>query len=253
LKLLLITFLFITAQAFGQNNANIKFYDLDSIKTVSSHEFTSGYKIILRTGDPNSVIAASKIDAQPYLLQKHQGNKWLVYELEGNNISDIAKNGTFVGFYYGRAGNVNGSASWQISYYTLIDLKRHSALDLLCDYEFEGNGDPQQRVGETEDAFFERLEKIKTHTSVYHMDINISGQYLTLKSTCEIDSIKYTEPFSKKVWRSSMVDRLVGCVFKYVNGTFLRITTYRYGMKGLQPVKQARVQKTAKKSTPIPN
>lgn len=255
IKTFVIILLFISIHAFGQNNADIKFDGLDSIKMVSSHEFTSGYKIILRTGDPNSLIAASKIDNQPSLLQKNQGNRWVVYALEGNNISGITKDGAFIGFYHGSGGNngVSGSANWQIQYYTLLDVKRHSALELVCDYEFEGNCDPQKRTGETEDEFDERRQKIKIHTTVYHMDINVSGQYLTLKSTCEIDSVKYIEPFSKKVWKDSMVDRLVGGVFKYVNGVFVRIKTYQYGMKGLQPVKQMHVKKIAKSPTPAPN
>ena len=242
MKSLVIIFLLITTQAFAQESPNLYFSTLNTLKTITSKNIPSQYEIVLKTNDPNSFIVKvrsnSDQDSQIYLLQKAQRNKWVLFDLsESDSPYSPRVNGIFFIYQYrsgtSTRGNVQGT-----EHYVVIDMKKHSALYLTSFFEIQRQVEYDEKRFETDNKYADYIGSLPYLTHDYETRIKISGVYLTRKTTCYIDSLKHVEPFSKKIYKIADYDNIdPGGVYKYINGIFVKIKTYKWGFKGLQPVK----------------
>jgi hypothetical protein len=238
LKLLVVLFIIITTQVFGQHSPDLKFTPLDTLKIIGDKEFASQYKVVLKTNDPNSFIAKEQLisDSRNYLLQKTGRNKWVVYLYEVDEQVSLNRQGMFITYRY-ESRHASRNVFTFSKTCVLIDVKGHSSLDLTAYLDIQQQDTPAQKTNEPDSVYENRVDNTPFHTHIYNTQINVQGNYLSMKTTCRIDSVKQVEPFSKKVQQIAEGDGVdPGGVYKYVNGVFVKIKTYKPGLKGLWPI-----------------
>jgi hypothetical protein len=249
LKQLIVVFLIIANQAFGQHSPDLKFTPLDTLKIIGDKQFASHYKVVLKTNDPNSLIVKNKEDSTNSMAKKTNQNKWIVYKLpifeefinpeKSVPDPDPKFQGEFVTYIKHSVSGQSGIIYYRDDEF-IIDVKRHTFLQLTAKSHYENYApEPKQRKSETYDHYEKRLSQLHNPYTEVNTDIYLDGAYLTLKILFIKNGIKYKPPFRKYLYSDDNESLSTSGVYKYVNGVFVKIKTYKVGFKGLQPMRHS--------------
>lgn len=234
MKLSTLFCLLLSLQAFGQTPFKLTMSPLDISDTINENTRLKKFKNFMSTVDPLTIIAEAKEHPNNvHLLSKIKG-KWLVYDMEGRfSISDISKAGRFL-VYEHVLGNSLQTSSYTVVTFYIVDPQRRSFCQFIQRDDREEHAEGLQRENETDKQWEKRTANFKPNEEEYSANITLKGDLLSINPTVRINTVTYKEPLKDVI--AKMYKESPSGVYKYINGNFIRIKSYKPYFKGVQPV-----------------